>query len=259
MGDRKTDRLDKMIKMLMTENGITIREFARKLDVAEITVRRDLKLLENQGCLRLVNGVAIYHAAEKAALYPEYNLNDECGVFPQKKERIGKRAASFIEANDVVAIDSGSTAAYLARALPYDIHMTVLASSFNVLLDLNDHYNCDIICSGGYLYSNTKTFYCPEGISMINRTCINKSFITAAGISEKMNVTCIAPHEMDLKRALMESAQTKILLADSSKFGRIFPTAFSHLKDFDVVITDDELSPEWRTLIESQGIRLYCE
>ena len=144
-------------------------------------------------------------------------------------------------------------------ALPYDIHMTVLASSFNVLLDLNDHYNCDIICSGGYLYSNTKTFYCPEGMSMINRTCINKTFITAAGISEKMNVTCIAPHEMDLKRALMESGQTKILLADSSKFGRIFPTAFSHLKDFDSIITDDELSDEWRSLIESQGIHLYCE
>ena len=239
MSGRKTDRLDRMRKMLMTENGITIREFAGELDVSEITVRRDLKLLEKQGCLRLVNGVAIYHAAEKTALYPEYNLNDECLVFPQKKERIGRRAAS---------------AAYLARALPYDIHMTVLASSFNVLLDLNDHYNCDIICSGGYLYSNTKTFYCPEGISMINRTCINKTFITAAGISEKMNVTCIAPHEMDLKRALMESGQTKILLADSSKFGRIFPTAFSHLKDFDSIITDDELSDEWRSLIH-----LYCE
>ena len=236
MSGRKTDRLDRMRKMLMTENGITIREFAGKLDVSEITVRRDLKLLEKQGCLRLVNGVAIYHAAEKTALYPEYNLNDECLVFPQKKERIGRRAASLIEANDVVAIDSGSTAAYLARALPYEI-----------------------ICSGGYLYSNTQTFYCPEGISMINRTCINKTFITAAGISEKMNVTCIAPHEMDLKRALMESGQTKILLADSSKFGRIFPTAFSHLKDFDSIITDDELSDEWRSLIESQGIHLYCE
>ena len=111
MSGRKTDRLDRMRKMLMTENGITIREFAGKLDVSEITVRRDLKLLEKQGCLRLVNGVAIYHAAEKTALYPEYNLNDECLVFPQKKERIGRRAASLIEANDVVAIDSGSTAA----------------------------------------------------------------------------------------------------------------------------------------------------
>ena len=73
MSGRKTDRLDRMRKMLMTENGITIREFAGKLDVSEITVRRDLKLLEKQGCLRLVNGVAIYHAAEKTALYPEYN------------------------------------------------------------------------------------------------------------------------------------------------------------------------------------------
>lgn len=259
MSGKKTDRLDKMKKMLMSENGITIREFAEKLDVSEITVRRDLKLLEQQGCIRLVNGVAIYRAAEKAILYPEYDLDYERTVFQKKKERIGKRAASLIEANDVVAIDSGSTADFLSKALPYDIHMTVLASSLNVLLDLKDHYNCDIICSGGYLYSNTKMFYCPEGISMINRTCINKSFITTAGISEKMNVTCIAPHEMDLKRALMESGQTKILLADSSKFGKIFPTAFSHLQNFDIVITDSDLPLQWRTLIEEQGITLYCE
>lgn len=49
MSGRKTDRLDRMRKMLMTENGITIREFAGKLDVSEITVRRDLKLLEKTG------------------------------------------------------------------------------------------------------------------------------------------------------------------------------------------------------------------
>ena len=86
MSGRKTDRLDRMRKMLMTENGITIREFAGKLDVSEITVRRDLKLLEKQGCLRLVNGVAIYHAAEKTALYPEYNLMMSAGISAEKGE-----------------------------------------------------------------------------------------------------------------------------------------------------------------------------
>lgn len=86
MSGRKTDRLDRMRKMLMTENGITIREFAGKLDVSEITVRRDLKLLEKQGCLRLVNGVAIYHAAEKTALYPEYNLMMSAWYFRRKGE-----------------------------------------------------------------------------------------------------------------------------------------------------------------------------
>ena len=148
--------------MLMTENGITIREFAGEAGCVGDYRPKGFKAPGKTGLSAAGKRSRHISCGRKTALYPEYNLNDECLVFPQKKERIGRRAASLIEANDVVAIDSGSTAAYLARALPYDIHMTVLASSFNVLLDLNDHYNCDIICSGGYLYSNTKTFYCPE-------------------------------------------------------------------------------------------------
>lgn len=94
---------------------------------------------------------------------------------------------------------------------------------------------------------------------MINRTCINKVFISAAGISEKLNVTCIAPHEMDAKRALMDSGQTRILLADSSKFGKIFPTVFSYIKNFDIIITDKDLSESWISEIKELGITLYCE
>ena len=259
MSRSKLNRLDKIKKMLIAQTGISIKEFSASLNVSEITIRRDLNLLEEQGFIRLVNGVAIYRMNENKPLYPEYNLSSECTVFQDKKERIGKKAASLIELNDVVAIDSGSTTAYLSQNLSYDTHMTVVASSMNVLIDVSKHHNCDIICSGGYLYPNTQMFYCPEGISMIKRTCINKAFISTAGISEKLNVTCIAPHEMDGKRALMESAQTKILLADSSKFGKIFPTAFSRIQDFDIIITDNELSEEWRTYIENANITLYCE
>lgn len=259
MNSKKANRLDKMKKLLMTQTGISLKEFAVQLGVSEITIRRDLQLLEAQGIVRLINGVAIYRTNDNLPLYPEYNLEYEQTIFQKNKERIGKRAASLIEPNDVVAIDSGSTTSYLSKNLPYDIHITVLTSSMNVLMDLNDHHNCDIICAGGYLYPNTRMFHCPEGISMINRTCINKVFISAAGISEKLNVTCIAPHEMDAKRALMDSGQTRILLADSSKFGKIFPTVFSYIKNFDIIITDKGLSESWISEIKELGITLYCE
>lgn len=258
MSSKKTNRLDKIMKNLMLQSGISIKEFAAQLGVSEITIRRDLKYLEQQGRLRLINGVAIYRPAPEAApVYPEYDLAYEYTVFQEKKERIGRKAASLIEPNDVVAIDGGSTTEHLSRNLPPDIHMTVLAYSMNTLLQLSKHPNYDVICSGGYLYPNTQVFYSPEGISLINRTCINKAFLSAAGISNRLNVTCIAPHEMDAKSALLENSQSKILLADSSKFGKIFPTAFSHLGDFDVVITDDELSPEWRNILADAGITFY--
>ena len=99
------------------------------------------------------------------------------------------------------------------------MHLTVLTYSMNTLRQLSERPNCDVICCGGYLYPNTQMFYSSEGISLIKRTCINKAFIAAAGVSGKQNVTCIAPHEMDAKSALMRNSQSNILLADSSKFG----------------------------------------
>mgnify|MGYP002225956820 FL=1 len=116
----------------------------------------------------------------------------------------------------------------------------------NTLAQLTTHPNYDVICAGGYLYPNTRMFYSPEGISLINRTCVNKAFLSTAGISGKLNVTCVAPHEMNAKSALMESSQTKILLLDSSKFSKICPTTFAYLSDFDIIVTDDELSAEWQ-------------
>ncbi|MBM6910643.1 DeoR/GlpR transcriptional regulator [Oscillibacter valericigenes] len=258
MSSKRMNRLDKIMKILTLQSGVSIKDFSKQLEVSEITVRRDLQYLEQQGRLRLINGVAIYRpAVEAAPVYPEYNLAYEYTVFKENKERIGRKAASLIEPNDVVAIDCGSTTEYLSRNLPPDIHMTVLTYSMNTLLELDKHPNYDVICSGGYLYPNTQMFYSPEGISLVKRTCINKAFLSAAGISNRLNVTCIAPHEMDAKSALMESSQSKILLADSSKFGKIFPTAFSLLTDFDIVITDNELSAEWQNILKSTGITFY--
>ena len=62
---------------------------------------------------------------------------------------------------------------------------------------------------------------------------------------------------MDAKSALMRNSQSNILLADSSKFGKIFPTAYAHLKDFNIVISDTDLSPEWQEIITGSGITLY--
>ena len=131
----------------------------------------------------------------------------EYTIFQQKKARIAQKAVSLLEPNDVVAIDSGSTMEHFSQNLPTDMHLTVLTYSMNTLRQLSERPNCDVICCGGYLYPNTQMFYSSEGISLIKRTCINKAFIAAAGISGKQNVTCIAPHEVrqDLPHRLRAS------------------------------------------------------
>lgn len=257
MSLKKMTRIDKISQLLIAKTGVSIRELAVELGVSEITIRRDLKQLEQQGTVKLINGVAIHRAAQNPhSTLPEYNLDYEVLHFGDRKARIGKKAASLIEPNDVIAIDTGSTCSYLTQNLPSGVHLTVLTYCMNTLAQLTTHPNYDVICAGGYLYPNTRMFYSPEGISLINRTCVNKAFLSTAGISGKLNVTCVAPHEMNAKSALMESSQTKILLLDSSKFSKICPPTFAYLSDFDIIVTDDELSAEWQGYIADLGIQL---
>lgn len=258
MNSKKNNRLDKIIKMLMAQNGITVKEFSENLDVSEITIRRDLLELENAGKIRLVNGVAIYCASRTVRpIYPAYDLEYECTVFQKKKERIGKKAASLIAENDIIALDCGSTVEYLAQNLPDDRRFTLLTGSMNVLRHASGHPDCNVLCTGGYLHPSTQLFTSPEGISLIQHTSINKAFFSASSIADNLNATCIAAYEVDFKSAILSKSQQNILLVDSSKFGKSFFRSFARLSDFDTIITDDELSPKWRDQIQSIGIELY--
>ena len=82
---------------MIAKTGVSIRELAVELGVSEITIRRDLKQLEQQGTVKLINGVAIHRAAQNPhSTLPEYNLDYEVLHFGDRKARIGKKAASSL-------------------------------------------------------------------------------------------------------------------------------------------------------------------
>ena len=86
MTGKMANRADLIIKILMAQSGASIKELSEHLGVSEITIRRDLHVLEQQGRLRLINGVAVYRApAETVSVYPEYDLAYEYTIFQQKK------------------------------------------------------------------------------------------------------------------------------------------------------------------------------
>ena len=94
-------------------------------------------------------------------------------------------------------------------------------------------------------------------VELIKKMRINKAFISAAGIDEKLGVTCANHYEVETKRAVMQSSDTKILLSDSSKFGKVKIAYFADLKDFDLVITDTGLDPYYQDMIKDLGLKLF--
>lgn len=81
-------------------------------------------------------------------------------------------------------------------------------------------------------------------------------FLSAAGISDLLGITCVNQYEIEVKQASMQVAQQKILLADSSKFGKIRPALFAQISEIDTVVTDSDITPEWVEVLEQHGIEV---
>lgn len=257
--NKKTIRASRIIEILKEKKGSSVKELATLLNVSEMTIRRDLSLLEKEKHIKNVLGVAIYDGEETGlSATEEYELNNQKVLRETEKMRIGQAAAQLIHDEDIIIIDNGTTTEMLARYLPDDVKITALFYSINILMALKDKSNIDMIFTGGYFRPNTQMFESPEGMEIIKKTRATKVFLSAAGVHKELGVTCANDYELLTKKASMQSAHQKILLVDSTKFDTIKAAYFAEIVHIHTIITDTGISKEWVDYIKSLGIELIC-
>jgi DeoR family deoxyribose operon repressor len=99
-------------------------------------------------------------------------------------------------------------------------------------------------------------FKSPGGLDLIESTRSDKAYISAAGVHDSLGVTCANAYEIETKKAVMAATKTRILLADSSKFGKTLYAHFADLTDFNLIITDSAIPEEYVHRIEDLDISL---
>jgi DeoR/GlpR family transcriptional regulator of sugar metabolism len=186
-----------------------------------------------------------------------YDLFSEKDKQANEKYNIGKKAISLLEPNDVIIIDTGTTTEYIARLIPDDLPLTIICYTTNVLVEIYKKPLINIIFAGGFYHRNSQMFESPESIELIKRTCANKVFTSASGISKELGITCVNHYEIETKCTAIKSAFEKILLVDSTKFDKIGPAYFANISDFDVVITDSGIEKKWINYINGLDIQLH--
>lgn len=254
---KKEERLNHLIETVKKKNGTTVKELSSVLKVSEMTVRRDLEFLKYSDVLINVNGAILYNS--KSSLQEAdsgYLLSLATAANVKEKTKIGQCAASLLEEGDCIIIDNGSTTEILAGCIDKEIRLTILTCNLNILNKITSNANASIMFGGGYYHADTSLFESPESISLIKKTRATKVFVSAAGIHEELGVTCMNSYELETKRAIIKSGAVKILLLDSSKFGKVTPCFFAEITDFNMIITDQNISEEWIHKIEEKGIKL---
>ena len=256
--NKKTTRINRLIDILKVRSFVSIKELAVMLNVSEMTIRRDLEILEKNNISENIYGTTVYNPAHTVMKNDdEYDLLGEGKKKNAQKDDIGRFAASLIEADDIIIIDTGSTTERIAAHLPIDKNISVLCYNINILMELRRNAGVKMLFAGGFYHSNTQMFECPESIDFIKGVRAQKVFVSAAGVHQHLGVTCVNSYEVLAKKAILNSSLQKILVTDSSKFGVVRPAFFCELNEIDIIVTDKALPQEWQERISAAGIVLH--
>lgn len=248
---KKQERLNKLVTILQKEPTFSIKKLAENFEVSEMTIRRDLACLEESALLSTkpyINPLAL-----SGSFAWDFTSSDNTPFL-----QIGKAAASLLKDNDIIIADSGLAASYMCSVIPANLHITILCYDFNTLSAIYNRPNITTIFAGGYYHTSSNTFESPEGLNLIQRHRASKVFLTADGLHPTLGATCSHSYLAALKRAAIDSAASKILLADSSVFDQIHSDFFLAVPDIDILITDKMPAEKWRTVFHQHTVQILA-
>jgi len=250
---KKQERAEELLQIIEKRKTVSIRTLASLAQVSELTIRRDIRTLEEKNQVRNIRGTVFFNSDDTG---DHYTLSMAANQHTREKKAIGAYAASLIQPGELVIIDNGSTTEQLAASIPPSMEATVLCYNMNVLNNLYKKPRISLIFCGGYFHPQTLMFESPESLEIIKRTRANKVFVSAAGVHKMLGVTCASEYELANKREIIKAGAERILLVDSSKFGVITPCFVSEITDFEMIVTDSGISQQWADYIREKGIKL---
>lgn len=233
----KIDRHMYILNELNKNQLVKVSSLAIQMNVAEMTVRRDLKELEEYGHLTRIHGGAKLNPKN---FFQEDNYNNKISLNVLEKKEIARKVSKLIKDNETIFIGPGSTTSYLYEYIK-DKHINIVTNSMTVFDQFKDIDNIDLIFVGGRYRSKTKGFIGYFTQETLSKISVNKAFIGVNGIDIE-NLTISDEEEGRCNYIILNNATEKYVLADNSKFFTYAFYSFYQLLNVTAVISDNRLS-----------------
>lgn len=248
------DRRRLIVERVNKQGKVTISEICDLFDVSEMTVRRDLRELDQIGLIHRVHGGAVSGIGR--SYEPAYNIRALENL--EAKKAIGRKAAEFVRDGDSIGIDTGTTAIEFARALKDKRNLTIVTYSLAIANEIISSFSLindvRLILSGGIVRAGEFSLTGSIAQNTFTSFHVDKAFIGVGGISLEAGLTEYNLEESEVVKAAMNSAHQNNILADSSKLGRVAFTTIGKLSDADRIITDQDAPPELVEELTNQGV-----
>lgn len=236
-------RLNKIVEILESKGKVEVAQLAKLFEVTNMTIYRDLKILEIENKLILTKGGAQYINNKPSVGYSDYFA---LAKNMKEKEAIVNSAINFIKDNETIFLDGSTTVLTLAKsiALQNMNKITIVTNSPIIATELSKNSNIQILCSGGILNNTNFVFYSSNMDYYFNDINLTKAFFSCSGFSISHGFTETIKEEAALKKIIIKKCPEINMLADHSKYNIMFTYTFADFNGVKRLIVDDGLDAE---------------
>ena len=227
--------------LIKKRKNIRLNEIIEELKVSEATARRDLNFLEEKGKIRRVHGGAVLIEDR------EENIDYKKLVFSEEKDRIGKKAASYVKNGDTIFLDAGSTTECVIKYLSGKEDVKVVTNGFTHIEELTKR-GIETYLLGGKVKVKTGAVIGSTALFSLKNYNFDVVFIGANGINFD-GYSTPDPEEVLVKSEAVKKGRKVFFLCDHSKFNERSFINFASLKD-GILITDSEIPKDIKEKME---------
>jgi DeoR/GlpR family transcriptional regulator of sugar metabolism len=238
--------MNRVLELLETRDAVTVTELAHAFAVSEVTVRNDLGLLAGQGLVARIRGGA--RALQRGQ--SEVAFDVRLRVQEEEKRAIARAAAAMVGDGEAIALDSSTTAYYIALELREKQELVVVTNGLRVASALADAAGVSVIVPGGMLRLAAMSLVGDFASAVLRTTSIGKGFFGARGVNLDRGLMDLNPEEVRIKREMADVCERVIGVFDHTKWRRKALLSFVPTQRIGAIVTDAgapaDLIQEWR-------------
>lgn len=244
-----SDRQRRLLQHLRQRGSGNVTELADALGVSASTVRRDLHEMNERGLLTRVHGGA---SVLDSDLEPVLSSRET--EHAEQKRRIGEAAAGKVSPGSTILITGGTTTEAMLPYLSGIENLTVLTNGLNIVYQLARYPDIAVVVLGGVLRHEEMSLLGPIAEQVLLEFHVDTVFSGAFGIDAHAGLSGINVAEAGTDRRMLQSAQSLVVLVDSSKFNRRGPVRLAASDQISCLITDVDAPADALTALRAKGV-----
>jgi len=245
------ERRQKIKEILLKNKSIDVATLSKMLKVSDVTIRRDLDTLEEEGFLTKTYGGAILNEPSSEKGEPKYESSEEA-------RRIGSMASQMVKEGDVIFLSPGPICLEIAKNIRDVKHLRVITNDIIIAYELHDCINVKVSVTGGDIFENSTVLVGQMAFNNLNNIFINKAFIYVNGINLEHGYTLDSYEEAAVLNLVIDKSQESIIVAEHDKFDKLSFVKLCDLTGIEKVVSSSEIPEEYKKFFFENSIQIYA-